>query len=283
MEFFEDVLVATDGSDSGSRAVRAGIDFADAFDAAVDVLVVADGDLSVADAERVADDARETGASSRVRVRTNVVEGDAETAIVERATDLGADVVVMGRRGSGGLRERILGGVTEHVMRSYPGPVLSVPAGDPGVGDWADVLVPTDGSEAARAAVRPSAAVAAASGATLHVLSVVDVAREGGAFSAGGVDDAFVDDLVADAREDVDVYAAACEEAAREHALDVEPAVRTGTATEEIAAYVEDAGVDAVVMASEGTTNLPGQLLGSTTDRVLRTVDVPVLVVHPED
>jgi len=57
--------------------------------------------------------------------------------------------------------------------------------------------------------------------------------------------------------------------------------VRTGTPSTEIAAYVEEASLDMVVIASRGESSLAGQLLGSTTSRLLRIVDEPTLVVVP--
>ncbi|MEF8824887.1 MAG: universal stress protein [Halapricum sp.] len=43
--------------------------------------------------------------------------------------------------------------------------------------------------------------------------------------------------------------------------------------------YVEENGVDLVIMESHGRSNLKRQLLGSVASTVLPTVDVPVLVV----
>lgn len=284
----EHVLIATDGSDCGTRAARAGVELAATYDAAVTVVVAAVDELSTADAERVAEDASEIGATSRVTVRTRVVSEGPRAAIMEAAEDVDADVVAMGRHGHANLGERLLGGVTERVLRTTDRPVLTVAGTGGGVGDYEDVLVTSDGSDAARAAVRPGTDLASTYDATLHLLSVVDVAREAGAFNAGGVDEAYVDRLVEDAANDLDVFAAACEEAldngARgEDALATEQTVRTGTPSAEIAAYVDDAGVDLVAMASTGQGSLTGQLLGSTTDRVVRTVDVPVLVVPADD
>ena len=288
------VLIATDGSDCGTRAARAGVELAATYDAAATVVVAAVGELSTADAERVVEDVSGIGAKSQVTVRTRVSSDRPRVAILEAADDVDADVVAMGRHGHTNLGERLLGGVTERVLRTTDRPVLTVPGTGGGLGDYENVLVTSDGSDAARAAVRPGTDLASTYGATLHVLSVVDVVREAGAFNAGGVDRAYVDGLVEDAASDLDVFAAACEEALEhggrgdadahgDDAVAIEQSVRTGTPSEEIAAYVDDAGVDLVAMASTGQGSLAGQLLGSTTDRVVRTVDVPVLVVPGTD
>lgn len=276
----EHVLIATDGSDCGMQAARAGVELAATYDAAATVVVAAAGELSASDAERVAEDVSGIGATARVTVRTRTPSESPQTAIVEAARDVDADVVVLGRHGHRGLGERLLGGVTERVLRSVDRPVLTVPArsGDPG--GYEDVLLTSDGSDVARAAVLPATDLASTYDATLHLLSVVDVVREAGPFSAGGVDEAYVDRLVDDAATELDVFVGACEESLGDpDAVAMERGVRTGTPSSEIASYVADAGVDLVAMASTGEGSFTGQLLGSTTDRVLRTVDVPVLVV----
>ncbi|NHN42396.1 universal stress protein [Halorubellus sp. JP-L1] len=280
---FEEVVVATDGSDCGMRAARVGVELAATYDASATVVVAADGELSTADARSIADDVSEIGAANQLTVRTRVLEDDPRSAIVETAVDADADVIAMGRHGHAGLRERFLGSVTERVLRSTDRPVLTVPEQGQGVGDYEDVLVTSDGSDAARAAIPAGASVATTYDATMHVLSVVDVAREAGPFNAGGVSEEYVDGLVAEATEELDAFAAACEEAAGDGALDPTRSVRTGSPSAEITAYVDDAGVDFVAMASRGEGSFAGQLLGSTTDRVLKQVDVPVLVVRPDE
>jgi nucleotide-binding universal stress UspA family protein len=279
---FKHVLIATDGSDCGTRAATAGVELAATYDAAATVVVAAGDELSETDARSIADDVAEHGAGSRVTVQTRVAEAKPRAAILEAAEDVDADVVVMGRHGHTNLEERFLGSVTERVLRASDRPVLTVPARGSGVGEYENVLVTSDGSDAARAAVKPGTNVAGVYDARLHLLQVVYVAMEAGPFNAGGVDQDYVDALVEDAAAELDVFAAACEEVARDDEdLEIEQTVRTGTPSEEIAAYVGDADVDFVVMASTGEGSFAGQLLGSTTDRVLRTVDVPVLVVHP--
>lgn len=70
--------------------------------------------------------------------------------------------------------------------------------------------------------------------------------------------------------------------------LDVRTAVRTGSVHREIAAYAEREDVDLLVMGTRGRTvdggallgDNGGELLGSVTERVLRTAPAPVLTVR---
>lgn len=66
---------------------------------------------------------RRPGASFRF----TSVKGDLEEAIVRRAEDSGADVLVMATRGHDSLRDVLLGSHAERVLRRSPCPVLSIP------------------------------------------------------------------------------------------------------------------------------------------------------------
>jgi nucleotide-binding universal stress UspA family protein len=61
-------------------------------------------------------------------VETRVEIGDAGWAICPLATELAADVVVVGSRGHGRLRRALLGSVSSHVAHNAPCPVLIVRA-----------------------------------------------------------------------------------------------------------------------------------------------------------
>ncbi|TKX51858.1 universal stress protein, partial [Halorubrum sp. SP3] len=54
----------------------------------------------------------------------------------------------------------------------------------------------------------------------------------------------------------------------------------SGTAYRSIHNYVDDHGIDVVVMGTHGRKGIDRYLLGSVTERVVRTSDVPVLTVR---
>ena len=58
--------------------------------------------------------------------------------------------------------------------------------------------------------------------------------------------------------------------------------VETGIAHREIVDYVENNDIGLVVMGSWGRSNFEEMLLGSTADKVVRSLDVPVTVVHKQ-
>lgn len=59
----------------------------------------------------------------------------------------------------------------------------------------------------------------------------------------------------------------------------VSTVVLNGSATESILDYIEDNGVDLVVLSSHGRSGVSRWLMGSTADKVLRRSRVPVFLV----
>ena len=62
-------------------------------------------------------------------VESVVREGYAATAIVDEATEIDADLIVIGTHGLSGLKHMLLGSVAERVVQKAPCPVLTVKAG----------------------------------------------------------------------------------------------------------------------------------------------------------
>ncbi|WP_336034726.1 universal stress protein [Halobacterium yunchengense] len=136
------------------------------------------------------------------------------------------------------------------------------------------MLFPTDGSDGADAALDFVLDVAAAHGSTVHVVSVADTSR-----SAVEQQSDVVGVLEDNARRVVKAAA----RRARDRGVAVETAVERGDPHRVVCDYAVSAGVDVVVMPTRGRRGLERFLLGSTTERVVRRSDVPVLTVQPDD
>jgi nucleotide-binding universal stress UspA family protein len=273
---FDRLLIAVDGSDCSRRAAKYGIELAARYDASVGVVAVYGG--SDANGETLLDEVAEMAADVGVDADTDLLSGKPARAIADRAADDDADLVVMGRRGRSGVKERLLGSITERVLRRVGPPVLTVPGGET-VADtgatYDDVLVTTDGSALAAEAGPCAANVARRFDAALHVLNAVDLQAEAGVFDAGGIDSEYAERLEERGQRAVDDLLDGLNTAG----LDVNEAVVRGHAADVIVEYAEDHGVDLTAMSSEGQSNLAGQQLGTVAGRVLRTTSRPVLVV----
>jgi len=151
---------------------------------------------------------------------------------------------------------------------------------------YRNILVPTDGSDLALAALSEALTLAELSDATVHVLYVVDDAKVAELASGSGVDDVTMDgdvDGLFERFEAVGEHALDdLREAAADRGLSLTTAIRKGLPEEEILAYVEEAEIDLLVMGTHGRRGIERYILGSTTERVLRKSPVPVLAVRDE-
>ncbi|TSD13975.1 universal stress protein [Haloglomus irregulare] len=140
------------------------------------------------------------------------------------------------------------------------------------------LLLPTDGSDATRSAIRHANELATTYDATVHILSVVDTRNRFESPSGGLAPDAWAERERERAKEAIDEAAAALS-----GAIAVERAIQEGTPTEGILGYIDDAGIDMVVVATHGRTGLDRYLIGSVTEEVVRKSPVPVLTASVED
>ncbi|MDS0221848.1 universal stress protein [Haloarcula sp. S1AR25-5A] len=293
---YDHILLPVDGSDESTAAARRTLELARDFDATVEAVYVVDGRarrLTRTDRERdrlrdhgesVLGEIESLAADIGHPVTTELLKGKPSVRIDEYARETDASLIVLGRQGMTGLGKRLLGGVTEQLLHRTSVPVLVVSGGrqsDADAFEYSRILVPTDGSTNAETATRHSGAVAEQYGATVHVLNVVDIQAAGGTFNAGGLNETFVERLEESGREAVDSAAADLETTAP--AVAIETAVTRTDSFDGVAVgireYVADHDIDLVVMGSHGRSNLKRQLLGSVTSQLLRTIDVPVLVV----
>ena len=133
----KNILVATDGSTAANRAIDLAADMAVKYECSLTILnVVRDMQLppelvkmakveniSLRDAgllkflaEKVLTKAAERATKKGAKgVRTSVVQGDPATAIIKQAKRRNADLIIMGSRGLGKVKELFLGSVSRKV------------------------------------------------------------------------------------------------------------------------------------------------------------------------
>ena len=120
---FDTILVAWNGSLPASRAVRAGLPFFKRA-AVIDVVTV---DRPAAAGEAPGEDVltylSRHGITATAR-EINAEAGGIGATLMAEAKRIGADLIVMGGYGHSRLREFILGGATQDLLKAMPVPVL---------------------------------------------------------------------------------------------------------------------------------------------------------------
>jgi nucleotide-binding universal stress UspA family protein len=282
---YDRILFPTDGSDAAERALDLAVAVADAHGAELHVLYVADTnqpslsrvqgqvvDALEGEGDRIVEDAGSSARNAGVDVTTEVVQGGPSQTILDYVDARDVDLVVMGTRGDRDVERLLLGSVTERVVRSSPVPVLAVPPDSDRTYPPESVLVGSDGSDGSDAALEASIGIADRAGATLHVVSVLEE-------SLLGIDVRSA--AVAEERQRrTETILARARERANEAGITVETALEEGGAVDELDGYAAEHGVDLVVVGTHGRTGIDRRLIGSVTEDLLRTADVPVLSVR---
>ena len=139
---------------------------------------------------------------------------------------------------------------------------------------YKNILLPTDGSELSRMAIRHGVALAKAVGAKVTGLSVVLPAHA----PAGAGVAIFSDNVQEEAAAE---FLAVISHEAHEQGVEAECFYVSGTAPhEEIIAAAQQRGCDLICMASHARTGLSGLLLGSETTSLINGCRIPVLVLR---
>ena len=292
---YDDVLVPTDGSECARVGARHGIRIARGFGATVHVVhalntgtgfsplgtsrATAERDRQRAAGREIIDSVAQLGDGLGVDITTELVEGDPSETLQDYVTNSGIDFVAMGTRGRSNIERRLLGSVTERIVRTCPVPVLTVRTENDLSSSkeqgYTDILLPTRGGDGSELAVDHAVSIAARFDATLHVIYVVDIRSQASKHSTYELEQ-LVDELRA-------VVTDAVVEQADEAGIDSRAVVQQGTPHSAIQRYAEEHGIDLIVMGTHGRGRIERFLLGSITERTIRTADIPVVTVRLDE
>jgi nucleotide-binding universal stress UspA family protein len=209
-----------------------------------------------------------------VDIRVVGIEGHAATVLIAAAD--GADLLVVGSRGRGGVRSVLLGSVALHCLSHAPCPVLVVHDAHP-TAQPPRVVAGFDASPGSRAALAAAVDEATRVGGEVEVLACYSVTDDWQGLehvSGPGAEEvrAYVEQTVAAAVEDV--------VAGRTEVPVIRTSVELGPARDVLVAHAR--GAHRLVVGSHGHGTVHGLLLGSVALHCAMHAPSPVLVVRPE-
>lgn len=137
---FQRIMVAYDGSDCANRALAAGVDLMDRYDADLAVVMVAglpDYAGTIGEVDEIQNEARaffdqkirkveELAGDRMERVSTHLLFGHTGDKLVRFAKELDFDLVIVGARGFSRLQRIFLGSVSQFVVKYAHCPVLVI-------------------------------------------------------------------------------------------------------------------------------------------------------------
>ena len=154
---------------------------------------------------------------------------------------------------------------------------------------YKEILVPLDGSEVSASALPAARQLAESLGARVHLLQVTSQAEEfavlrGVEFSTMGAEysQQVLDEMLTAQRDRIERYLNEVGADLQSEGISVVKAIEDGQAADKIVDYAEAAGIDLILMSTNGRGGVRRFLVGSVTDKVIRSTNLPVLVVHPE-
>ncbi|MCP3950933.1 MAG: universal stress protein [Desulfobacterales bacterium] len=295
------ILCTTDFSDYSNQIVSYGAAIAKEFDARLLICHIIDlqfaaiygtvhflpPDLQIQSVETAQEQIEELMRPQSVPWEAVVATGPPADEIARVVQDRAIDLAISATHGRTGLKRFILGSVTERLMRSLTCPLLVVRETppelmpDPARGlRFNKILVGCDFSPAANAALEYGVSLAQEFEAELHLIHVLEP-QVYSDFLATALDETHgnTDDI----KEQLDRRLTDLITPEVMNWCRVKTVVIEGRPFEAITGYAGERGIDLVVLGVRGHGVVETLFLGSTTDRVIRKSQCPVLSVNPSE
>lgn len=228
-----------------------------------------------------ADALRDIGVPFDIDVRV----GMPADVIVDVAESERVDIIAMATHGYSGLRRWAVGSVTDKVIHATRRPLLLVRGtAHPPYRRLRNVMVPLDGSRLALQAIPWASELARRSEANVTLLQAVmptmDLYPETRMTAAAlPAFPELVESMQAQASKSLEHTA----EPLRHKRLRVATAVATGFPAESIVDEAQRRQIDLIVMATHGYSGLRRWAVGSVTDKVIQTSNIPLLLIRSSD
>lgn len=306
MTAFKKILCPTDFSDYSEHALRYAHALAKQFggtidcvhvvdmgflnDGAVDGVYVTSADLHMSleavkeQAGKELDTFVQREHFRGIDITPHLRTGHASEEIVRLAEEINADAIVIATHGRSGLGRLVFGSTCDKVLRVSKTPVFSIkPATDSGaiIGlvddrlDISKILCPLDFSAFSEIALPTAIELAKIFGASIVLSHVVDARFDYAEWTAqAAINNSQF--LAKSAEEHLQKLSQQIKD------VKTEVHVTVGIPHRVMTDYVEDKGVDLVVMPTHGRKGISHALLGSVAEKLVRHVACPVLTIRPE-
>jgi len=154
------------------------------------------------------------------------------------------------------------------------------------------IIVPLDGSDLSERALPVALRISEAAGGEVSICSAIDPKDQAtisaywalGGDMGGGIAALPPEDLVkseAQRKSETEQYLARIKRD-NEALANADSTVLTGDPSEKVLEFAQDQGAGLIVMGTRGRSGILRGMFGSVTDRLLRTADIPVVVVPPD-
>jgi nucleotide-binding universal stress UspA family protein len=240
------------------------------------ILTAVDRDQLLADTKAFA----ERDDASGVAIEAVVREGTTTGEILDQATSMKADLLVIGTHGRSGFERFLLGSVAEKVLRRASCPVMTVPKRLPEAVQvlYKRILCPVDFSDSSLRALAYAVSLAQEADGQLVVLHVVAHEFEltaGMDYDAGMTVRNFLETREQALQQRLQEIVAGAPDFSR-----IESLTTHGKPWREVLRVAAERGSDLIAMGVQGRGVADLLLFGSTTQHVVREASCPVLTLR---
>jgi len=240
------------------------------------ILTAVDRDQLLADTKAFADRDDASGVAIEAVVREGTTAGE----ILDQATSMKADLLVIGTHGRSGFERLLLGSVAEKVLRRASCPVMTVPKRLPEAVQvlYKRILCPVDFSDSSLRALAYAVSLAQEADGQLVVLHVVAHEFEltaGMDYDAGMTVRNFLETREQALQQRLQEIVAGAPDFSRMESLTTH-----GKPWREVLRVAAERGSDLIAMGVQGRGVADLLLFGSTTQHVVREASCPVLTLR---
>lgn len=263
------ILVPLDGTQFALRALPPAVELALARGAELRVIHAVSSELEKARTDAYLE-MKTRDLSKDLSIVTEAFVGQPVDVLLEASEWV--DLIVMASHGRSGLERFFMGSVTESTLRESHCPLLVIESKPFSLKDTQRVMVPLDGSEISLRALPHACRLCAESGATLVLCRVED---------SPGIDLADVPTVEEQNRQLEQEYRNAMEESI-DSSIAIECLHNFGSVAPTLSRIIEQHKIDVLVMSTHGLGGVQRLVLGSVAEAMIRTVDIPMLLIPPK-
>jgi len=196
--------------------------------------------------------------------------------ILNYAEDKQVDLIIMGTHGRTAISHLLLGSVAERVIRMAKCPVMTFRKDSKNLGEYQRILVPTDFSDHSKLALRYALELADFYKSEITLFHAFEQQMHPSFYASGKTSMFGIDsELKQRASEAMTRF----RNEAGKTEIDTKYVFAEGAAYHEIVEHTKKENYDLLVIATQGLRGLEHFLIGSTTEKVIRHAEIPVLTV----
>lgn len=239
--------------------------------------------LAKAYLDKIVDEIKDPGIKKK---RSVVLHGKAADQILDYVERNNIDIVAAASHGHSGIRRWVIGSTIDKIIRGTRAPVLLVHSKEKGTthrqaASFTHALLPLDGSKTAEAALPYAESIAARTKMRMSLLRAVSPLIDQYAGPPEGYVVDYTGKVMQALEEEALEYLKQTSKLIEEKGFLVSTTMIMGSPASEILKFIEKQKVDLVVISTHGRTGFGRWILGSVADKVLHSVEVPLLLIRP--